>query len=117
MGAGFDRNETGRQSCKFATENRSSCGQRPAGDDLRLIVQNAEMASSVTKINADGHPTRRLLFPKIAQRSNIRAFLHSSVSCSCTLRVQVNGAAYCNRCSPPFSFHLDKSRWRRGSSL
>jgi len=43
---------------------------------LRLIVQSTEMAPSVAKINADGHSSRYLLFPKIAQRSNIRAFLH-----------------------------------------
>jgi len=38
-------------SCAHMTRDRR--GQKPAGDDLPLIVQNAEMASSVSKINPD----------------------------------------------------------------
>jgi hypothetical protein len=73
-----------------ATESCDRRGQKPAGDDLRLIVQNAEMAPSVAKIDPDSHLPYRLLFCKVPQRRRSPVSLHSSLSCSphfeCRLR-------------------------------
>src|SRR5947207_14972233 len=108
MSAGFDRNKAGRQNFKFTAEGCDRRRQEATGDDLPLIVQNAEMAPSVAKINANCHSSCRLLFHEVLQHSHRRVSLHSLLSCSCTLRVQVDEAAYCNRSSPPFSSHLEK---------
>jgi hypothetical protein len=76
MSASFDRNETRRQTFKFATERRDSRRQEPAGDYLRLIVQDAEVTLSVAKIDTDRHSSNNFTFSKINQRTNIRVLLH-----------------------------------------
>src|ERR1700719_1635979 len=117
MSAGFDRNETWRQAFKFTTESCDSRRQKAAGDDLRLIVQNAEVAPSVAKIDTDRQSSNDFPFSKIDQRSNICVLSHSPLSCSCTHCVHFDQAAYFNRRSPPFSSHLDRPSGRNRRML
>src|SRR5215472_16526486 len=90
MTACFDRNQARWQNFKFATERCDRRREKPAGDDLPLIVQDAEMAPSVAKINPDSHAPHRLLFCKVLQTNHGHLSLHSLLSCSphfeCRLR-------------------------------
>src|SRR5579872_344759 len=112
MSAGFDRDKTSWQSFKLATESCDRRRQEPASDDLRLIVQDAEVALSVAKIDTNRHSSNDVLLSEASQRSNIRVLPHSPLSCSCTRCVHFDQAAYCNRHPPPFSSHLDRRSGR-----
>jgi hypothetical protein len=85
----FDRNQTWWQAFKLMTESRNSRRQKPAGDDLRLFIQDTEVALAVAKIDPNHHSSNGFSFSKTNQRSNVSILWHSPLSCSCTYFVHV----------------------------
>src|SRR5438046_1798124 len=115
MAACFDRNQTWWQAFKLTTESRNSRRQKPASDDLRLFIQNAEVALSVAKIDPNRHSPSGSSFSKTNQRSNVSVLWHSR-SPVLALNACMSGSLL-QRSSPPFSSHLDGRSRRQAQSL